>query len=45
MKKEILERFTRYVKIHTTSEDEVEQIPSTNRQFDLARLIEEELSE
>lgn len=43
MKKEILDRFTRYVKIHTTSEDEVEAIPSTNRQFDLARLLEEEL--
>lgn len=43
MKNEILERFTRYIKVWTTSEDEVENIPSTNRQFDLASILEEEL--
>lgn len=43
MEPEILDRFLRYVKIHTTSQDEVKQIPSTTRQFDLANLLAEEL--
>ncbi len=46
--KEILERFVRYVKIWTTSDsskaDEGIQ-PSTERQFDLARVLESELKE
>ncbi|MBQ4300895.1 MAG: peptidase T [Lachnospiraceae bacterium] len=42
---ELLERFLRYVKVYTTSEDDVENIPSTTRQFDLARILENELKE
>lgn len=37
------ERLLNYVKIYTTSEDDQEQIPSTSRQFDLARQLVEEL--
>ena len=40
----LVERFLRYVRIHTTSKDGVEdRYPSTERQFDLARLLVEEL--
>ncbi|MCR5355257.1 MAG: peptidase T, partial [Lachnospiraceae bacterium] len=42
---ELLERFLCYVKVYTTSEDDVENIPSTTRQFDLARILENELKE
>ena len=42
-REELLERFLRYVKIYTTSEDDVENIPSTARQFDLAHILENEL--
>ncbi len=37
------ERFLRYVKVHTTSDRHAETTPSTDRQFDLARLLAEEL--
>lgn len=37
------ERFLRYVKIHTTSDEASDTCPSTERQFDLARLLVEEL--
>ena len=37
------ERLLDYVKVYTTSEDGQEQIPSTMRQFDLARQLAEEL--
>jgi len=40
---ELIERFVRYVKIHTTSKSEIEKIPSTERQFDLANLLVKEL--
>ena len=40
---ELLERFTRYVKIYTTSDDESTTFPSTKRQFDLAELLVNEL--
>jgi tripeptide aminopeptidase len=40
----LLERFVRYAKIHTTSEEDVPTIPSTARQFDLARVLERELA-
>ncbi len=46
--KEILERFVRYVKIWTTSDSEKADSgiqPSTERQFDLARVLERELKE
>ena len=39
------ERLLDYVKVYTTSEDGQEQIPSTMRQFDLARQLAEELKE
>nr|MDO8114841.1 peptidase T [Candidatus Sigynarchaeota archaeon] len=41
----VLTRFLRYVKIYTTSEEEKEEIPSTPRQFDLARVLVQELKE
>lgn len=39
----IQERFLRYVGIWTTSDDESVSAPSTERQFDLLRLLEQEL--
>lgn len=39
----VLERFLRYVKIETTSCDDCRSVPSTPGQFDLARLLVEEL--
>ena len=41
----VVERFLRYVKIHTTSMDDVDTVPSTKRQFDLANLLVEEMKE
>lgn len=38
-------RFLRYVKVDTRSADGVESIPSTQRQFDLAKIIAEEMRE
>ena len=41
---EVIERFLKYVKIDTaSSEDAVDVFPSTKKQFDLARLLVEEL--
>lgn len=40
---EVIERFLRYVAIDTESADDMEQIPSTDKQFDLAKLLKEEL--
>lgn len=37
------ERFLRYVRIHTTSDESAECCPSTARQFDLANVLVEEL--
>ena len=42
---ELLDRFVRYVKIHTTSMEDVEEIPSTKRQFELADILVEELKQ
>lgn len=42
---EVLDRFIRYVKIHTTSKEDVEEIPSTKRQYDLANILMEELKQ
>ncbi|OHX66744.1 peptidase T [Flammeovirga pacifica] len=41
----LLERFLRYVKIDTESVPGIEQIPSTKKQFDLAKLLVSELEE
>lgn len=45
MQQQILERFLRYVKVDTQSEFGVEQIPSTDKQFILAKQIAAELKE
>lgn len=39
----VKEKFLRYVKVDTQSAGETEAVPSTVRQFDLARLLEQEL--
>lgn len=40
----LLERFIKYAKVHTTSDPENDAVlPSAKREFDLARLLEEEL--
>jgi len=43
MTSDVLERFLRYVQVHTTSQEDVDEIPSTKRQFDLAHLLVSEL--
>jgi tripeptide aminopeptidase len=40
---DLLDRFLRYVRVHTTSDPHVPTTPSTERQFDLARMLEGEL--
>ncbi|MHA2225711.1 MAG: peptidase T [Candidatus Hodarchaeales archaeon] len=45
MPAKVVERFLRYVKVHTTSQEDVDEIPSTQRQFDLAYMLETELKE
>lgn len=44
---ELLERFLRYVRIYTTSDESIaeEKTPSTERQWELLRLLEKELGE
>ncbi len=39
----LCERFLRYVKVHTTSEEESPTTPSTERQLDLGRMLADEL--
>ena len=43
MTSDVLDRFLRYVRIHTTSQEDIDKIPSTKRQFDLAHLLVTEL--
>lgn len=43
IKQQLLERFLRYVKIDTQSQDESTTFPSTLKQFDLAKILEVEL--
>jgi len=43
--KKVLERFLNYVKIDTQSDAESKSNPSTEKQFDLGRLLEKELKE
>lgn len=45
MKEQVLQRFLNYVKIHTTSEETSETCPSTERQWNLAKLLVQELEE
>ncbi|MFX0024106.1 MAG: peptidase T [Candidatus Hermodarchaeota archaeon] len=42
---EALERFLRYVKVWTTSDETIETVPSTKIQFDLGKLLVEELKQ
>ena len=43
---DVLARFLRYVQVDTTSADaHCDQVPSTERQFDLAHLLADELRE
>ncbi len=44
-KQDVKGRFLRYVQIYTTSDENNQETPSTERQFDLARLLEKELRE
>ena len=39
----LVDRFVKYAKVHTTSSEESETYPSTERQFDLARILVDEL--
>ncbi len=39
----VLDRFLKYVSIHTTSQEDITEIPSTKRQFNLANLLVTEL--
>ena len=41
----VKERLLNYVSVHTTSEEDAGVIPSTKRQFDLARILEKELKD
>ncbi|HEV2128726.1 MAG TPA: M20/M25/M40 family metallo-hydrolase, partial [Thermomicrobiales bacterium] len=43
--RELEERLVRYARIHTTSEEASETTPSTERQYDLLRLLADELGE
>jgi tripeptide aminopeptidase len=45
MKQTVLEKFIRYIKIDTQSDDHSKTYPSTSKQFDLAELLVEELHE
>ena len=42
---DMLRRFLAYVRVHTTSDETSETCPSTERQWDLARILEAELNE
>jgi tripeptide aminopeptidase len=42
---EALERFLRYVKVWTTSDETIETVPSTKIQFNLGKILVEELEE
>lgn len=45
MPQKALTRFLRYVKVHTTSQGDVDDIPSTKIQFDLANILVKEMRE
>lgn len=45
MKKKLLENFLRYVKIDTMSDEETQTTPSTEKQFQLAKILEQELKD
>ena len=39
------DRLLKYVRVHTTSDEDSDSTPSTTRQFDLARMLQDELKE
>lgn len=41
----VKDRFLKYVPVHTTSDPESETFPSSERQWDLARMLEEEMKD
>ena len=43
MRKQLLDRFLRYVKIDTQSDENSEKYPSTDKQLNLAKILKEEL--
>lgn len=45
MKEKVLEKFLRYIKIDTQSDENSETTPSTAKQFDLANLLKKEMEE
>jgi len=45
LQNEAVTRFLRYVKVHTTSDESTGTTPSTQRQFDLGRMLEAEIRE
>ncbi|HEY4532853.1 MAG TPA: peptidase T [Fusobacterium sp.] len=45
MREELVNRFLKYVKIYTTSDEASETCPSTERQWDLAKILVEDLKE
>jgi tripeptide aminopeptidase len=45
MTSDVVERFLRYVKIHTTSSEDSDAFPTTQHQFDLANVLVEEMKE
>lgn len=45
MKEKLLERFLRYIKVDTQSDPASSSFPSTEKQFDLARMLVDELKE
>jgi tripeptide aminopeptidase len=45
MRKELLERFLRYISVDTQSDDNSPTTPSTSKQFDLAKMLVKELKE
>ena len=45
MKKEVFERFLKYIKIDTQSDETSDTYPSTKKQFDLAKVLQKELQE
>lgn len=45
MPSSVVNRFIKYVKIHTTSKEDEKTIPSTQRQFDLAKVLVDELKD
>ncbi len=45
MTSDVLDRFLKYVKIHTTSKEDEKSIPSTKHQFNLAKILVQELKD